>query len=238
VAKTDNEFLVVLSGGMDSTALLYSLKATGARVEAVSFDYGQRHKMELACATFICQHAGIEHRIIDITSVGKAIAGVSALLPGNNDIPVPHGHYAADNMAITVVPNRNAIMTNIAAGIAWAHDLNTVAIGIHKGDWAQYPDCTPEFVVAMNTLLGVATENRVQLVAPFVNITKAEIVAVGEKVNTPWALTQTCYEGTRIACGRCGTCVERIEAFDLAGVVDPMEYAPGGVGYAREVVKA
>jgi len=229
-------YLVVLSGGMDSTTLLYMLKDVG-EVQAVSFDYGQRHRIELECAKNIARIADVKHRVIDITNVGKAIAGHSALLAGDKNIEVPHGHYAADNMAITVVPNRNMIMSSIAAGVAVAEGLDCIALAVHAGDHAVYPDCRPEFVRALDAAIRAATDDAVGVVAPFIQKSKAEIVAIGERFHVPWAETQTCYEGTRIACGRCGTCVERIEAFDLNGVEDPLPYREGGKEYARDIVR-
>jgi 7-cyano-7-deazaguanine synthase len=229
--------MVILSGGMDSTALLYGLKAEG-EVEAVSFDYGQRHKIELNSALRLAIRAGVTHHIIDLSDVGRAIAGKSALLAGAEDIPVPEGHYAEANMAITVVPNRNMIMASIAAGVAWARDCTLIALGVHAGDHAVYPDCRPDFVDALDRTLFLATEERIGVIAPFIYMSKAQIVTYGEQYGVPWELTHTCYNGKRPHCGRCSTCVERIEAFDIAGVEDPMGYEPGGVEYARSVVAA
>lgn len=216
---------VVLSGGMDSTAL-----ATIARVKArelllVSFNYGQRHKKELSFARKTAEELRATHLIIDLGYLGQHLKG-SAL---TDDINVPHGSYDADNMKITVVPNRNAIMIASAYGIAVANNSDLLLVGVHAGDHAIYPDCRPEFIRAMGTAMLLANmgfaNSSLHLSAPFLQSTKADIVRYGNIVGTKWENTWSCYEGGPVACGRCGTCVERKEAFFLADAKDPITYA-------------
>ncbi len=145
-----------------------------------------------------------------------------------DDVDVPHGHYAAENMAVTVVPNRNAIMLSIAYGVAVARGARIVAAAVHAGDHYVYPDCRPGFVEAFDRMQREAVEGfgdpSLCLYAPFVHKTKAEIVEIGAALGVPYEDTWSCYEGGEVHCGLCGTCNERKEAFRLAGVPDPTEY--------------
>lgn len=216
---------VVASGGMDSTTLVYDLVADGFDVEMISFDYGQRHRKELAAASAIAERLGVSHHIIDIRGVGKHLGG-SAL---TDDIPVPEGHYSDESMKQTVVPNRNAIMLSIASGVAVSRGWYGVATAIHAGDHPIYPDCRPEFIDAFDQMARLATAGHSHLwfhiFAPYVKLTKDQIVSIGVKIDVPYDLTWSCYVGGELHCGRCGTCVERREAFELAGVSDPTQYA-------------
>jgi 7-cyano-7-deazaguanine synthase len=214
--------LVVLSGGLDSATLLYSMQRAGGEVFAVTFDYGQRHNVEIEHAVALGQAAGIgqRHFIVDISDIGANLMSSQT----QDDIEVPHGHYTDETMKVTVVPNRNMIMLSIAAGIAISNEISNIAYAAHGGDHAIYPDCRPEFVAAMSQALFLADERKVALLAPFINYTKADIVKVGAELGVPFNLTWSCYEGGEKHCGKCGTCVERIEAFKLAGVKDPTEY--------------
>ena len=142
-------------------------------------------------------------------------------------IEVPEGHYADESMKATVVPNRNMILLAIAAGYAQGIGAKYVAYAPHMGDHPVYPDCRPEFIQsAGNTIsLGTGWDNDgVVLITPFSALTKADIVTIGSKLHIPYELTWSCYSGGKIHCGKCGTCVERKEAFDLAGIDDPTEY--------------
>lgn len=218
--------VVVLSGGMDSTVLAYQLASTADRLVAVSFDYGQRHAKELFYASATATKLGIEHNVIDLH-------GLRALLKGSAltdfDVDVPHGHYADDNMRVTVVPNRNMIMLSIAVGVAVAERCSRACIAVHAGDHAVYPDCRPDFIAAAAraAVLGNAgfTEPDFDVWAPYVRLSKTDIARLGDAYDVPWADTWSCYEGLAVHCGKCGTCVERREAFELAGVDDPTEYA-------------
>lgn len=215
--------LVLLSGGMDSTALASELVVGHGvdNVQAVGIDYGQKHSRELLSAHRVARHLGIPYDVIDLSILADSL---KSALTGDGD--VPRGHYAADNMAATVVPNRNAIMLMVAAGIAASRGLCAVYTAVHAGDHPIYPDCRPEFVAVASEAarLGTAGMGDVEVRAPFVNITKADIVTRGHEAGAPFDLTWSCYQGGSRHCGSCGTCVERAEAFHLAGVTDPTEY--------------
>lgn len=215
--------VVLLSGGLDSaTALAHELAAGVDVAAAVQVDYGQRHIREQASAVKVADHLGVELVMLDLRGYGAHVA--SALTtPG---AAVPHGHYAADNMASTVVPNRNATMLSAAAGIAASLGAGRVVTAVHAGDHPIYADCRPEFIEALSaaTLLGCG----VAIAAPFVQWSKEEIAARAIALGVPIADTWSCYEGGEIHCGQCGTCVERAEALALAGAAagwtDPTRY--------------
>lgn len=213
---------VICSGGLDSVSLSHVIADRGELSRLVSFDYGQRHRKELDYAVACAERLDVPHHVIDLRSVGAALTG-SAL---TGDIGVPDGHYAEETMKITVVPNRNAIMLTIAYGIAAAKGDRAVATAVHGGDHFIYPDCRPEFTTAFDLMQRAALDGYadVTLLTPFVHRSKADIVAEGARVNTPFAETWSCYKGGAEHCGRCGTCVERREAFHLAGIDDPTAY--------------
>ena len=214
--------LVVHSGGMDSTVLLYQLLQAGDEVKALSINYGQRHSRELEAARAVCAELGVEHRVADLSGLSDLLAG-SALT--SSDIEVPEGHYAEDNMKATVVPNRNMILLSVAAGWAISSKYDRIAYAAHSGDHAIYPDCRNEFAEALDGAIRLADWHEVSLYRPFVDMTKADIVSVGAKLGVPFEKTWSCYKGQDLHCGHCGTCVERREAFYLAGVDDPTTYA-------------
>ena len=220
-----SKVLCVISGGMDSATLLHLALDHNVQAEAVSFDYGQRHRKELEYAGELCDSLGVRHDVVDISTIRSHIGG-SALTA--DDIEVPEGHYESDNMKLTVVPNRNAIMLTIAFGIAVARGAERVGAAMHAGNHAVYPDCRPAFVEAFNTMQGVAVEGHgdpaLKLWTPFINKTKADIARIGVSLGIDYARTWSCYKGDELHCGKCGTCVERIEAFDLIGETDPTEY--------------
>ena len=218
--------LVVVSGGMDSTTLAY-LAAQSGPVTILSFDYGQRHVVELGYAARTAGALGAEHVVVPMAWLGDMIAGTSALVTPTID--VPEGHYAEQTMRSTVVPNRNSIMLNIAAGVAIASGATRIGTGVHAGDHFIYPDCRPEFVDSLNATLkagnaGFLPDDWTGVWAPFVDRTKAEIAQIGSELGVPWVDTWSCYNGGDVHCGACSTCFERREAFTLAGVVDPTEY--------------
>ena len=215
--------LVVHSGGMDSTVLLHKLVQEGDEVKALSVNYGQRHSRELDRARALCAELGVEHRVADLSGLSDLLAG-SALT--SSDIEVPEGHYAEDNMKATVVPNRNMILLSVAAGWAISSKFDRIAYAAHSGDHAIYPDCRNEFAEALDGAIRLADWHEVSLYRPFVDMTKADIVSLGAKFEVPFEKTWSCYKGQDLHCGRCGTCVERREAFYLAGVEDPTTYAP------------
>ncbi|ENN85530.1 succinoglycan biosynthesis transcriptional regulator protein [Rhizobium freirei PRF 81] len=214
--------IVICSGGLDSVSLAHKVAAEHRLIGLVSFDYGQRHRKELEFAAACAKRLSVPHQIIDITAIGKHLTG-SAL---TDNVDVPDGHYAEETMKATVVPNRNAIMLAIAFGLAAAQKADAVAVAVHGGDHFIYPDCRPGFIAAFQQMQNHALEGyaSVSLYAPYVTISKADIVADGAKHRTPFAETWSCYKGGERHCGRCGTCVERREAFHLAGIEDPTEY--------------
>ncbi|MBV9708770.1 MAG: 7-cyano-7-deazaguanine synthase QueC [Chloroflexi bacterium] len=203
---------------------MHNLAAEGYQLHVLSFDYGQRHKKELQFATLAAQRLDARHDTIDLGTITPFLKG-SAL---TDDISVPEGHYAADNMAITVVPNRNAIMLSVAFAVAVAEQAEIVAAGFHAGDHYIYPDCRPAFAQAFDTMQRLAVEGfghpQLRLVTPFLNIGKHAIVSIGHRLGVPFAETWSCYKGAEKHCGRCGTCVERKLAFQEALVVDPTDY--------------
>ncbi|MFN4169837.1 MAG: 7-cyano-7-deazaguanine synthase QueC [Pannonibacter phragmitetus] len=215
--------LVVCSGGMDSVTLAHKVAQEHELIGLVSFNYGQRHLKELDFARACAEDLGVEHIVIDISGIGRQLSG-SAL---TDDVAVPDGHYAEETMRITVVPNRNAIMLAIAFGIAAARGADAVATAVHGGDHFIYPDCRPGFTEAFETmqrqaLAGVAD---VRLYTPYVHTDKAAIAAEGVRLGVDYTRSWSCYKGGETHCGRCGTCVERREAFHLAGAEDPTTYA-------------
>lgn len=212
--------VLIYSGGLDSTVLLYQLRRWDIHVRALSIDYGQRHVRELSSAQRICGRLNVEHRIADLSGLRSLMGGSSQ----TDIIPVPEGHYADDNMRTTVVPNRNMLMLSAAAAWAVATDSTAVAYAAHAGDHAQYPDCRPVFIISMAAVLRVCHYEPVELWVPFERKTKADIVKLGVELRVPFEDTWSCYKGEDRACGRCGTCVERLEAFHLVQTTDPVEY--------------
>ncbi len=214
--------LVVCSGGLDSVCLAYKIAAEAQLVGLISFDYGQRHKKELRFAAEAAERLSVPHHVIDITTIGGHLTG-SAL---TDDVAVPDGHYAQETMKITVVPNRNAIMLAIAFGLAAAQGVGAVAIAVHGGDHFIYPDCRPGFIDSFQAMQDQALDGyaSIRLLSPFVTLSKADIVTEGVRHAVPFSKTWSCYKGAERHCGRCGTCVERREAFHLAGVADPTDY--------------
>lgn len=226
--------VVIASGGLDSTTVAYWLAGNGSRLTMLSFDYGQRHRKELDFAVLIADRLGARHEVVDLGGLGRLLSG-SALT--DSAVAVPDGHYTAESMRSTVVPNRNTIMLSVAVGVAVASGADAVAFGAHAGDHAVYPDCRSEFFDLFAVLARVGNEGFVtedfRLLAPFIDQSKADIVRVGEQVGVPFAETWSCYRGGALHCGTCGTCTERIEAFELAGVDDPTVYGAASSGVAR-----
>lgn len=216
------KIISLLSGGLDSTVLLYDLLAGGHSVKTLSANYGQRHYKEIEFAVAVAEGRNIEHEIVDLRDASKLLSGSSLI---SQDIRVPDGHYEEESMKSTVVPNRNMIMLSLAAGWAISSDFDAVAYAAHSGDHAIYPDCRPEFVAAMAETFKLADWRKIQLITPFLNLTKGDIVRRGAELDVPFARTWSCYKGEAVHCGTCGTCVERREAFQLASIQDPTEYA-------------
>lgn len=211
--------VIILSGGMDSVTLLYDQKDRIAL--AITFDYGSNHnKREAQFAALHCQRLGIEHLLIPLSFMSRYFK--SSLLEGADAIP--EGGYASDNMKSTVVPFRNGIMLSIACGIAESRGLTKVLMANHFGDHAIYPDCTSAFVKPMSEAMKAGTYIGVEILAPYTGITKTDIALIGKRLGIDYAETYSCYKGGEKHCGRCGTCLERKEALQQAGIEDPTEY--------------
>lgn len=219
--------VVIASGGMDSTTLAYWLKETDVtQLTLLSVDYGQRHRVELDFVRRTAKALGCTHVQLDLPGLGGLLSG-SALT--DSKVEVPSGYYTDASMRDTVVPNRNALLLDMGVALAVSIQADTVAFGAHAGDHPIYPDCRPEFVNAYTQTARLANEGFAvagfTVTAPFLRRTKAEIVGLGAELGVPFEDTWSCYRGGRSHCGQCGTCAERREAFDLAGVFDPTDYA-------------
>jgi 7-cyano-7-deazaguanine synthase len=227
--------LVVCSGGLDSVTLAHRVHAEGGALAGlVTFDYGQRHRKEIDFAARCAARLGVAHDVLDLSDVGRRLTG-SALTGGQD---VPEGHYAAETMRVTVVPNRNALMLTAAFALASGRGLSRVAAAVHGGDHFVYPDCRPGFVDAFQAMQDQALDGlgRVLLDTPFLHWTKTDIAAEAGRLDVPVAESWSCYKGGDRHCGRCGTCVERREALHDAGVPDPTDYADPD--YWRQAVRA
>ncbi len=211
--------VIVVSGGMDSVTLLYEKKDEIAL--GISFDYGSNHNHnELPLAALHCQRLGIAHVVIPLGFMHQYFK--SSLLESGESIP--DGSYDEENMKSTVVPFRNGVMLAVAAGIAESNGLTKVLIANHGGDHTIYPDCRPEFIAAMDAAVEAGTFARVRVVAPYTNISKADIARRGWALGIDYAETWSCYKGGHVHCGTCGTCVERKEALREAGIEDNTTY--------------
>ena len=207
--------LMVLSGGLDSTTMLYEYQDRIAL--ALSFHYGSNHNdKEIEFAKLHCERLNIPHMIIRLPFIKQFFK--SSLLEGAEAIP--EGNYDEENMKSTVVPFRNGIMLSIAAGIAENNKLQYVMLANHAGDHTIYPDCRPAFVDAMSKAIEAGTWNNVQLLTPYTNISKTDIVRHGMQLGIKYNETWSCYKGGDEPCGVCGTCREREEALRDAGYYD------------------
>jgi 7-cyano-7-deazaguanine synthase len=213
--------VVALSGGMDSATLIPYAKMEYESVTAIGFDYGSKHnRYEMEAAANIADHYGIPYQLIPLPFVGELFS--STLLKSGG--PVPEGHYEDPIMASTIVPGRNLIMISIMAGFVDSIGGGDILLGVHAGDRAVYPDCREEFLVAVDTVFTFGSTNHVGIGAPFLNNTKARIVGIGNEFGVPFHLTRTCYKDQPVACGKCGSCQERLEAFRSLGLTDPIPY--------------
>jgi 7-cyano-7-deazaguanine synthase len=239
----------IVSGGLDSTTLVYDMLQYGFKPHLLSFNYGQRHAKEIVFAGLTARQLGLPHDIIDLTGLTHLISN-SALTAGrtptdrdaynrttgemihlgDHEIEVPEGHYAEESMKATVVPNRNMIMLSIAAGVAVNYKYQMIGIGVHAGDHFVYPDCRPDFIASADQTIVFGNEGfhnfqtvdtaytayHTAIYSPFIHKTKAEIAFRALELHVPLHMTWSCYKGEDKHCGRCGTCVERLEAIDEA----------------------
>jgi 7-cyano-7-deazaguanine synthase len=216
--------VAIVSGGLDSVTLAHSMAREVNHLHLISFDYGQKHRKELEFAQRAAVRLGAVWTLIDLgtAGLGKLLLG-SALT--DSSIAVPDGHYAAQTMKVTIVPNRNAIMLAIACAAAESDGAEAVGLAVHAGDHFIYPDCRPEFVAAFEVMERLAMDRPdLRIEAPFLTKTKVQIVQLGASLGVPFEQTWSCYKGGELHCGTCGTCVERREAFEHAGVEDPTTY--------------
>lgn len=218
-----SDAIVSLSGGMDSVSVLghameHKKKGRLDNIHCVGFCYGSKHNpYENRAAIEVCEFYDVPFRLIDLTKVMEGFR--SALMPGGT---VPEGFYEAENMRQTVVPGRNAIFISILAGLAQSMKCHSVFLGIHSGDHFIYPDCRPEFFYSMKAALKAAYG--VSLEAPFLQGDKKSIIEFGRGIGVPYHLTRTCYKDQKVACGKCGSCQERLDAFAKVGIEDPIDY--------------
>ena len=211
--------IIIVSGDMDSVTLMHDYKDRIAL--AVTFDYGSNHNArEIECARRQCAALGIEHIVIPLMFMRDYFR--SSLLEDADSIP--EGHYEDENMKSTVVPFRNGIMLATACGLAESRDLRHVLIANHGGDHAIYPDCRAGFIKAMSLAMSEGTYEGVDIIAPYTDMTKSDIARRGAILGVDYSETYSCYKGGEKHCGLCGTCVERKEAFETAGLTDPTDY--------------
>jgi len=217
--RFNRKIVVVLSGGMDSTTLLYDAMNQWEEVYPITFHYGQKHSREVNAAYDTCKKLGLPFQSLNIP--------LDAIAPSSltrETMDIPKGHYEDESMKQTVVPNRNMVFLAFATAYAIGIGAQTVAYGAHGGDHAIYPDCRGEFVEAMSGAMGLCDYKPVELWTPYLYWSKADILKKGIELGVDYSLTWTCYEGKELACGRCGACTERREAFREVGVEDPLKY--------------
>ena len=207
----------IYSGGLDSTTMIHYLKNIGHSQIAVSFYYGQQHNKEIKYARSNCEKLGLPMEVVRVNMA-------TFNLPLMGDGEIPDGYYTDESMKQTIVPSRNAMFLSIAWGIAVNTRSDGVAIAAHSGDHPIYPDCRTEFMNQMEYSLNLGVDRKIELVAPFLAKDKTEIVVLGNSNEVDYRDTWSCYKGGKLHCGKCGTCTERKEAFDLAGVKDPTIY--------------
>ena len=210
-----------LSGGLDSETVLAYLLNDGHEVHCLNFTYGSKHNSyECAAAKQIAKYYNVPYTLIDMTNTFQHFK--SNLLKSGGEIP--EGHYNDKNMTLTIVPGRNTIFSSILMGYAESIDANAIALGVHLGDHHIYPDTRKEYIKALDTLIYLASDKKVEVITPFVNIDKIGIVKRGLELNVPYELSRTCYKDQPLSCSKCASCLERLEAFKLNGAQDPIQY--------------
>ena len=221
--------LVLCSGGLDSTTLLALAveKFGNENVYALSISYGQRHEKELKAARDVARYYGVEQRFLDLSAI---FSDSSCSLLAHSDQDIPKESYAeqleqsSTSLVSTYVPFRNGLFLSSAASMALSLECSVLYYGAHHDDWAgnAYPDCSLDFVNAMNEAILLGTGGELHMEAPFVQWSKADIVKKGLELNVPYELTWSCYEGGDKPCGVCATCIDRARAFELNGIIDPL----------------
>lgn len=209
--------LVVYSGGLDSYTLLNKAMKKFDRIEAITFNYGQKHNKEIEYAKSNCVELNIKHEVVNL-DLENILAG-SALV---GDIDIPEGNYDKEKMKQTIVPNRNMIMISVAASLVIKNDIEYLWYAAHSGDHEIYPDCRPEFIDKMAAVLEICDYHKIKFEAPFQNLSKNEIVATGLSMGLDYSKTWTCYEGKEKPCGKCSACLERALSFEANNTEDPL----------------
>lgn len=218
--RFNSKIVIVLSGGMDSTTLLYDAMNQWEEVYPITFDYGQKHDKETEMARYTCKKLGIPLKMANLQALGQVAP--SALTRGGTDIP--KGPYEGESMKQTVVPNRNMVFLAFATAFAIGLGAQTVAYGAHGGDHVIYPDCREKFIEVMSEAMALCDYKPIELWTPYLYRTKTDVLRRGLELGVDYSLTWTCYEGKELACGKCGACVERREAFQAVGIEDPLRY--------------
>lgn len=230
IINDDNKAIVVLSGGLDSTILtnlLVNVAYSNTNILALSFDYNQRHKIELTKAAKTCKLLNIEHKIINIKFFSDIISKVSAL-SGNKEVDVPDMDQVVEpSQPQTYVPFRNQLFLTLAASVAESNDCKSIFIAAQAGDLYGYWDCSEEFIVRFNNLISLNHKHQIKVYAPFANLSKADEICIGVALNVDFTNTHTCYRGVDEngrSCGTCPTCTERLNNFHELGLTDPLPY--------------
>lgn len=224
-----DKIVIGLSGGMDSATLLGHLLSQGYEVHCCTFRYGSKHNSyENEAAGKIVdyyksQGFNVKQYWFDLSPI---LGNLESALLASNSEDIPEGHYAHENMRKTVVPGRNLLFASAMAALAESIGAWAVALGVHSGDHFIYPDCRTEFVKSLDVTIFLSSDKRVEVIAPFHDLDKEGILRVGYECTpqVPYHLTRTCYKDQPVSCGKCGSCNERLEAFENLGKKDPIDY--------------
>lgn len=224
-----NKIVIGLSGGMDSATLLGYLLEQGMEVHCCAFNYGSKHnEYENAAVEKIVEYYQSKRMPVYLYwfPISPVMHNFKSALLLNDAEDIPEGHYASENMKKTVVPGRNLIFSSIMAGLAESIKAEAIALGVHSGDHFIYPDCRTEFIKALDTTVYLSSDRKVQVITPFSKLDKYGILKIGYKCLpvVPYELTRTCYKNQPLSCGKCGSCNERLEAFELLNLKDPIPY--------------
>jgi 7-cyano-7-deazaguanine synthase len=220
--------VILLSGGLDSSTVLYQARADGCECYAISFDYHQRHQRELQSAMLLAKSVGVvQHQIVNFD---LRLWGGSALT--DDAIALPQARSLdemSQNIPVTYVPARNTIFLSFALGYAETIGAQRVYIGVNALDYSGYPDCRPDYIAAMQEVFRLGTKQGregkpIDIVAPLIDLKKTEIIELGNNLGVPWELTWSCYAGGEKACGVCDSCQLRLAAFHQLGLKDPVDY--------------